>query len=1125
MEFNNNSGMNRTPVFSPGNQGSPPGVLQNNENINPSDAAGIDNKNTNNMIIGNYMVNGSVSANGTPTVYDGFPVPSIGTPYYPNNGQPVIGASVVGTSYLPNHNLSLIPQQQTRSDSNSSEIWRQSVHVPPLLNQQPVINHDAYGNYVSNIQVSSQLQQNGVSPQQQGMVPVIEVCTGSNGTLPAQPFFSQQNIPQQTLKVVSNGPIQTDQLSEPINKLVPMNSVGDIPFSLEPNPLMRTSREDSVVSRTESSESSDEASAKRSKRSSRACDRCRDKKIRCGPLDPVKNKCKNCLRRDEDCTFNFHYMLEKKKQERIAKKERRGKRKQKNQNKDHKISKPSKENNDNLKNVNADTENPIIAELDPQKLPNKILLDKLVAKIKILGDIQMNTKELFDYLSKITESSSQSDSEIIIKPRYKHYRNNLLTPHKIRWIFDKLNMCRDDKITAQEFYQPLKQHFNEISKYYIIQLKKLTNFESFFEKDENGDGCIFDLPQNKENSCRIIENMHNALLYTTTAIITPKDSASLIDKYYNNKSMTFSEKFLLNVGLLFGIQASITLYSNDIAHVRKDKHMFTPIEMRSWEHRLYINCAFYYNKTTIHTSDLNTLKALLIWSKYSQILISNEVSLDIFTKAINVFRKLGMNEKKFYDNLSGDGFYISIGLLWYCVSTDLLYSVRMTTSPLLRENEDFRWISEKDFINNMTRIFKSRDPTSVDGIDTFYEMVQYSISQINYIAGVITFYGCQFLKIETRLINICFNNRLWYESSFEEILEKSLDVVKELKIWRENLHPLMKLETFRDYYKIISVQNIEQKPEYQFEVVCSRVIWYQFRYLCALVTVNLFIISFVDDNIDQFSERGDKRTQLKQIRASALWQSLENSRKILKTYGSLKNQPFMYRECVYFFYTAMFTVIFRIVDQMGDGKLEVDNLFILEMAHKPYSIILERDQNTKICENIKWNAGYFIYAYFLKGIVNCFRGKNMFSGTFSFDMDVYQKSLSLMTDIARKNRKEQLELLESVTSQSAKISGSSCKLFNDLTPNLINFLKEDECPTYDTIRKYVHNDDPTWQPSLNETPPKDSSLFSPQKSISKPRDEDILEDFNNNNGFFTCGPFFYDRDLSFFQTMKDWEII
>lgn len=49
------------------------------------------------------------------------------------------------------------------------------------------------------------------------------------------------------------------------------------------------------------------------RRSTKACDHCRKRKIRCDEVNPVTNKCSNCVKFKVECTFKFHEELQTKK--------------------------------------------------------------------------------------------------------------------------------------------------------------------------------------------------------------------------------------------------------------------------------------------------------------------------------------------------------------------------------------------------------------------------------------------------------------------------------------------------------------------------------------------------------------------------------------------------------------------------------------------------------------------------------------------------------------------------------------------------------------------------------------------------------------------------------------------
>ncbi|KAG0664719.1 hypothetical protein C6P44_000701 [Monosporozyma unispora] len=1139
MAFDNDTCISVDTRYPPGypNQGNVTNGRGNND-------VSANNAVHNTMINNNQNSSASSSNNnnsnvGTVDVGDGTMMnDSMGSMVVPSNQQvPIMENGMIGMvppGFLPNNvplnmnyregsmsyrswNPNVMPQQQNsvymgnnvnnNNNSNNSNNMGMAIsppHQAPNSMPQgipvyiPPTSNNTSTNLSQNIQMMPQLPLPQLVAQQ-----VSPIDTGRNSTTDSVP---SQRSHSPTISEVDNtalnnvhsyAPSNDTDVSSEYTASQNNNNINNMESSIDPNAY---------------------APYKHPKRNTKACDMCRDKKIRCGPLDPITKRCNNCKKRDKECTFNFHVDLEKKRQFISLQRKR------------NKINKPTTKNEksssiditqidqsltDNMKGVSTDF------VLDEK---TKILVDKLLRKINLLDDVQVNSTELIEDLN-IRDGISNLDDQFIPKCKYKQYRTALLTPNKLKWINDKLNMCRKEKIESTEFYKPIKQHFNEISKWYMIYAKKLTNFEIFLEKDDYGNFKLFDLPKDIEQTNRILENLHTSLLYTTTAIVTSCETKKLVQKYYNQEPMDFSEKFLLNTCLIYGIQASFTLYSNEGIHVRKDKHMLTPDQMKEMDHKLFINCAYFYGKMMTHSSNLFTLKALLLWSKYVLIILGNELSADIFAKAVYIMQSLGLHKESYYENLSKKDFILTRGLWWYCVSTDRLNSVRLSIPPLIAsQNNCPVYLSEDIFVKDLN-ILLAYDDKYEDQVTNFKDALNYAVSHHNHLRMAITYYGSQLVKIEADMVATCFDSSNILSLPFEKLLNKALGLDHKLKKWRESLHPVMRLETFRDYYKILSVQNTEQKPEFQFEVICSRVILYQFRFLSLGITLNLFIISLIDDNMERMTGNPVKIEILKQIKAAAITQYTECSRKILKTFATLKHQPFMYRECVHFFYTAILSLMFKVIDGLDNEKLQLENLFLLEILHKPYSIILERDQNTRICENMKWNAGYFIYTYLLKNVVSCLARKNIYLGTFTFGLNVYDATLRLMTKIAGQKKDTQVALLERTDSNTKKLTQKSCKIFDDLTNSFIDFLKDKNFPTVETIRKYVFNNNPTWQPELKTVVPRDCSLFTPQGTKTETTEEEVLREFNDNIGFFTNGSFLYDRDLILRTSIKDWNML
>ncbi|KAK5961656.1 Zn(II)2Cys6 transcription factor PWA37_001027 [Arxiozyma heterogenica] len=859
---------------------------------------------------------------------------------------------------------------------------------------------------------------------------------------------------------------------------------------------------------------------KQFKRNNRACDTCREKKIKCGPLDPTIGKCNNCIKRKRPCTFNFHLILERNKQ---------NKKKKLRDQMNSAAKRIERLTNKNVQTDKIEQNENLSSQLETK---NNHLVDKLLRKLYLSNDIEFNCIGLLNDITSRTEVPN-IDVEFAPKCKYKQYRTTLFSSNKLVWIACKIDSFKkknksnqeDSNSTLNDFYEPIKKHFNEISKWYMIQLKKLTNFDIFLKKDQNGNHMLFDLPEDIEKTNRILESLHFSLLFFITPIVTSEETDILVKKYYNKEDMEFPEIFLLNVSVLFGIQSFYVLHSKDSIQIRKDNHMPSIEYMEAIEKKLFSNCTYCYNKVMIHSSNIYVLKALLLWSKYISITLSNELGLDIFTKATYIIQALGLHKKSYYNGLSKKDFISAKGLWWYCISLDRLNATNLSMSPLIFYESTFpTYMSKEIFLSDLNTLLEY-DNKKDEQMSNFEDAVDYAASHYEYFTLLITYYGSHVSKYEDEVMATCFSSQSILTSSFDQLLDKTLAINMSLLKWRENLHPAVRLETFKDYYKILSLQNTQQKPEFQFEVICCYIITYHFRYLTLLITLNLFIISLIDDNIANVANNSDAFARLRQIKKESIIKYTEYAHKILRTFCTLKSQPFIYRECLYFFYTAVFALMFKIIDRLNDKTAQLDNMVLLEVLHRPYHIMLEKEQNSKIRENMKWNAGYYIYVHLLKTITESTLNDDLYLNTFAQKSNIYEASLTLMTRVAKLAKEKAITELESADIDQTEFSEKSCKIFSGLTKFFIDFLKDENIPTADTIKKYMHHCSNKQCPQSNKKVPADCSIFTAQETEPEYTEERILKDFNENIGFLTYGTFFYDRDLFLSETLKDWNLI
>lgn len=857
------------------------------------------------------------------------------------------------------------------------------------------------------------------------------------------------------------------------------------------------------------------------RRTIKACDACRKKKIRCGPVNPNSNKCMNCTKKGIDCTFVFHSELKKKQKKKRKKKILKQTSSDKVVANENNISEVSTTDTDIGSDVieNKTYENNIIEtekkqeecspiETNNIKIPKDIFLglDKILRKVDTLDKVESITRESFDKTD-IAKKLLQMDDQFLPKCHPRLYTTHIMTNYNFLWLNERIV---PKPIKDKKHYETVLQNVGNVLKWYLIQYKKMINYLDFLEIDnDNGNYILSYYPQQKEQCLRIMENLNTSMMYTTTCIISESITTRLVNKVYNNEPMNLDEKLLFNVCLIAGIQDSLLISSQDDQLLRKDRYLPSTTEMKILESKLFTVINYYYNKIIVTAAGMDIVRALLLWARYCQCSISADVTSVIFSKAVSIAYHLGLHKHEYYYKFPFDEALLRKGIWKYFLLLDTALAVTLSKPPLINKSVQFSEVySNEGFLQDVKRIVHS-DAYKDCGIEinTFQDALKFTVSNVKYIVVAMSQYGAGLIELETKILQVCFNDLHIDKISFEKKIETCIEISNQLIEWRESLHPIMKLETFKEYYKLLSQQETRGNPALQYEVICSRILMYQFRHLSLTIKFCLFVISVIDDNIDIVNASKRKEFFL-DLKKGMVTRYLDSSRKILKTFTSVKYQPFFYREVMHYFSTAVITLILHLVDHINDKSHDLENAYLLELLQTTYDHIDNSEYERPIGTYLKWNTALITLSTFLSEIIQYYHGKNVYTGLYSYKIKILEKNTRKYLEISTETAKEAIIELQDIFKKRKLQKRNSEVLLNDLNDSFLQLI-ETENLHITFFEKLPMRSSP--DSNLN------TSLYSIQnKDRPYPNSPE-----DNIFSFLNSGTNFYDRDFNFLSLFEE----
>ncbi|CCK73399.1 Zn(II)2Cys6 transcription factor NDAI_0G04140 [Naumovozyma dairenensis CBS 421] len=745
------------------------------------------------------------------------------------------------------------------------------------------------------------------------------------------------------------------------------------------------------------------------KRASKACDLCRRRKIKCDAFDDRLKKCSNCIKYHSECTFSNQ---NKRKGDLIEKAEESKRSRSKAD-----IASALMQSTEFAPQASVEIPQRTLAEkrlpdqltskqedagvtlqttsvplkeaglndskttnISQFKIPDSLnsKIEKLDRKVAVVIDNMARFEWLLDKLIKKTENPNPTLNSSR-KPRRKLYSTAILTAPKIEWVKYKLSPLTSDL----QFISPINSILSISLKWYVVQVRKLMSGNVITQGLTQSQ--YYSLPD-KNLATRLLINFHQFCISSVTGIIKLEECLSLASRYYDNvarETMTYPELFLLNVCVCSG--ASITRKMDSMVN----EHRLLQII----ENETFFNSNQYYHKLSMVCAHTKTIQALLIYYHYLQDNVSTELAVPVLDTAVRFAMELRLKRKKIHMSFLDVNEVLDRGSLWWhCFSADARASMILSRPPIISlDNMDV--LTDAGYFdllkkNILPKLVK--DTVAIEKIDNVHKALDIIGNHCEYFPFFISYFVSKLLSLESRVFSQCFAVRSTLHLSFDEILHSISDLNKELRTWFDKLPPAMKLESYKQYLSLLLMDPTIHNTTLSFKVACSQVISCHLHYLYLTNILSMFACSFILDNQNLFT---DSTHDVPAVFKTFCEQSKMASITALKVFQSLEYQPCMHNDMLYPFSTAVFVLIFFIIDGLEDDN-SGDLISLLNLLHDSHIHLVGDNQRNLSYNNMKWSTTVFMYSFLLKNIISKMKEMPMFRGSLNIDESYYDSILS-----------------------------------------------------------------------------------------------------------------------------------
>ncbi|KAL3233409.1 Halotolerance protein 9 [Nakaseomyces bracarensis] len=537
----------------------------------------------------------------------------------------------------------------------------------------------------------------------------------------------------------------------------------------------------------------------------------------------------------------------------------------------------------------------------------------------------------------------------------------------------------------EDFMPALKDIFSIYLKYHVVQMTKVMEVSSM--PTLSTDNKLYDL-LTREQALSLIKSFQTLLISSSIFPTDGKECSNLIERYYHCKGsdMNKPELLLINMCLCLGAQKM----RNHIIRKNNGFDIISEELLLKVKNVTLLNSVYFFHKTSSATVTIETLQGLLLLTHYIQIYINTETAAGVFMEAVNIAFYLELHLQDSYEMLNTNDL-IKRRVLWmYCFSIDKYFSLILSRPPLIRDQNTDVLAAEEFFaiINSVILPTLTDDaPLRADTRENREKVLNIILGHYEFLPIVIGYFKVKLVKIELLLYDTCFSVRSTIDNTFDETIDKILEIKATLEAWRENLPSVLKLENYIEYINLLHSQIPDDNTLPSMINVCCSVLNIHFRYYYLVINLSLFTNTFLADNKDLWENSRHNITAVQQTFHN---KAKDKSIKVLQLFLALKYDPDLYSELSYYLLTALFVILLYVVKCLNNTENNCELVYLINLLTDCHTLIIGEDEKMLVSEDMKWNMSIFFFTFLLHSITKNFKNDEKSKQNFNFK----SKSLS-----------------------------------------------------------------------------------------------------------------------------------
>lgn len=628
-------------------------------------------------------------------------------------------------------------------------------------------------------------------------------------------------------------------------------------------------------------------------------------------------------------------------------------------------------------------------------------VEQVDRKVAMVIDTMARFEWLVDKLSKKIDDRIPPPATSP-KAKYKQYVPRLLTTQKLEWAKNTLSPDSSNV----DFLAPVRDYLTVSLKWYILGAKHTIEYpmiQNFRDQKQ------FLMPTQDE--AQSLLTIFNNIMFYHSSLMFEGEVDDICKRYYdeNSEPLTYPELLVLNIAI--AIAANVVMTDTEDVFNVETNDKFTLDKLIEIERHGRDNAMYYYHKLVLFSAGTTAITGLLLLFHYLNFNSNSEIALDSLALAIRYAYDMNLNMNFHYKSLSPKEVIRHRALWWYCFYFDKMVSLTLQKPPTIKEN-DMDVLANDAYFETIKYyqlpIHYKDKPEELDKITNLNEALSAIINYSEHFAFFCSYYSSKLIMIESHLASVCFSIRNTIDLSFDELVQRLLDIKKDLDTWKQNLHPSMRIESYSQYLKMLYAQSTSETAKLGYDVACAQVIRCHMQFLYLEITLSLFATSFLLDNTDSFV---NSLQEIPEVFHMFCRQVKTDSVEACKIFQKVPFRAYLYPEVLNYAQTAIYALLFSTIKNMDDTR-EIDVTKNISLLIDTHTHMVGINQDKIPIRNVRVNMSVFFFTFLLKHVIKHFNETNINAQVTGFE---YEKYNELMTNIIRDMQDKKMDGIQAIS--------------------------------------------------------------------------------------------------------------